>query len=54
MRSIDKSSNRLTNEPVSNKTNLVVSSTEFCQALFDESNIGMGLSDGCGHRMMIT
>jgi hypothetical protein len=34
-------------------TNLAVSSTEFCQCLFDERNIREGLSGGCGHKGMI-
>jgi hypothetical protein len=35
------------------KTNLAVSSTEFCPSLFDERDIREGLSGGCGHRVMI-
>jgi hypothetical protein len=35
------------------KINLAVSSIEFCQALFDEGNIGKGLGGGGGHTKMI-
>ena len=35
------------------KTNLAVSSTEFCQALFDERDVRESLSGGCGHGVMI-
>jgi len=35
------------------KTNLAVSSIEFCQCKYCESNIGLGLSSGGGHRAMI-
>ena len=34
-------------------TILAVSSTGFCQEIFDEGDIGMGLSGGCGHTVMI-
>ena len=35
------------------KTNLAVSSTEFCQAIFDERDIRRGLGCGSGHGMMM-
>ena len=35
------------------KTNLAVSSTEFCQSTFDESYIEARLSSGSCHRAMI-
>jgi hypothetical protein len=35
------------------KTSLAVTSTEFCQALFDESYIRRSLSGNCGHKAMI-
>jgi hypothetical protein len=35
------------------KTNLAISSTEFCQALFDESQIGIRYGGGSGHEVMI-
>jgi hypothetical protein len=35
------------------KTNLAVSSTEFCQAIFDEGNIGLRVSCCSGHMAMI-
>jgi hypothetical protein len=31
----------------------VVTSTEFCQAIFDEGDIREGLGGGCGHEVMI-
>ena len=35
------------------KTNLAVSSIEFCQAIFDEGDIREGLGRGGGHKAMI-
>lgn len=35
------------------QTNFAVSSMEYCGCLFDERNIGLGLSSGGGHRAMI-
>jgi len=35
------------------KTNLAITSTEFCQCKFDERDIGRGLGSGCGHRARI-
>jgi hypothetical protein len=34
------------------KTNVVISSIEFCQAIFDKSYIGARLGGGCGHKAM--
>ena len=35
------------------KTNLAVSSTEFCQSIFDKRDISRGLCSGSGHGVMI-
>ncbi len=35
------------------KTSLAVSSTKFCQSIFDESYIWRGLGSCCGHTVMI-
>jgi hypothetical protein len=40
-------------EPACPKTNLAVSSMEYCGCLFDERDIREALSGGCGHRVMI-
>jgi hypothetical protein len=35
------------------KTSLAFSSIEFCQAIFDERDIGISLGGGSGHGVMI-
>jgi hypothetical protein len=35
------------------KTNITVSSIEFCRCKFDEGDISRGLSGGCGHETII-
>jgi len=39
---------------LSPKTNLTISSTEFCQAIFDEGDIRLGLGGCSGHGAMIS